>query len=210
MIHDVWGLADHTRALAGRLCGEGFSVLAIDLYRKTGQPTLTDVDSAMAWIRDLPDPVVMETLQEGIDFLAKHPSVAERKVGLTGFCMGGQYTLLGACTCRGLDAAVSFYGMLRYEPDLDPAKKPRSALDALPDLSCPLLGLFGADDAIIPVDDVREFERRLPQTGHPFEVKLYEGAGHAFMNDTRPEMYRPKVAEDAWGRMVAFFARHLA
>jgi carboxymethylenebutenolidase len=209
MIHDVWGLADHTRDLARRLAREGFAVLAIDLYRETGRPRIHDPASALAWIRELPDPVVLHTLQEGIDLLAAHPAVAGRPVGITGFCMGGQYALLGACTCRGVGAAVVFYGMLAYAPGLDPAKKPRSPLDAVPDLGCPLLGLFGADDALIPAAEVEELGRRLAKTGRPWELQVYAGAGHAFLNDTRPELHRPEAARDAWGRMVAFFREHL-
>jgi carboxymethylenebutenolidase len=190
MIHDVWGLSDHTRDLAGRLSREGFSVLAIDLYRKTG-------------------PLVLETLQEGIDFLGAHPSTSGHALGLTGFCMGGQYALLGASTCQGLSAAVVFYGMLTYASDIDRERKPRSPLDAVTDLRCPLLGLFGQEDHLIPAAEVHELERRLAQTGQPFEVVLYPGAGHAFMNDTRPEMHRPEAAADAWARMVPFFRTHL-
>jgi carboxymethylenebutenolidase len=209
MIHDVWGLSDHTRDLAGRLSREGFSVLAIDLYRKTGPPRISDPASAMAWIRDLSDPLVLETLQEGIDFLGAHPSTSGHALGLTGFCMGGQYALLGASTCQGLSAAVVFYGMLTYASDIDRERKPRSPLDAVTDLRCPLLGLFGQEDHLIPAAEVHELERRLAQTGQPFEVVLYPGAGHAFMNDTRPEMHRPEAAADAWARMVPFFRTHL-
>ncbi len=209
MIHDVWGLSDHTRDLARRLAREGFAVLGIDLYRETGRPRITDPASALAWIRELSDPGVMQTLQEGIDFLSGDASVGGRPVGITGFCMGGQYALLGACSCRGLSAAVVFYGMLAYAPGLDPAKKPRSPLDAVPDLGCPLLGLFGAEDALIPLSQVEELERRLAKTRRPCEVKVYAGAGHAFMNDTRPELHRPAVAQDAWGRMLGFFRESL-
>jgi carboxymethylenebutenolidase len=210
MVPDVWGLSDHTRDLARRLAGEGFAVLGVDPYRKTGRPRLTDVASAMAWIRELPDPVVLETLQEGIDALAAHPAARGRKIGVTGFCMGGQYTILAGCTCRGLSACAPFYGMIRYEAGLDPVRKPRSPLEAVADLSCPFLGLYGAEDAIIPVEDVRALEDRLGASGRPFAVHVYPGAGHAFMNDTRPEMYRPEAARDAWGKLVAFLRRELA
>jgi carboxymethylenebutenolidase len=210
MIHDVWGLSDHTRSLAARLARDGFSVLALDLYRKTGQPRISDPASAMAWIRELPDPLVLETLQEGIDFLGGHPSTAGHSLGLTGFCMGGQYALLGACACRGLSAAVVFYGMLSYAPEVDRERKPRSPLEAVEDLGCPLLGLFGEEDHLIPVPEVRELERRLAALQQPFDVVLYPGAGHAFMNDTRPELHRPQVAEDAWSRMLNFFRQHLS
>jgi carboxymethylenebutenolidase len=204
VIPDVWGLSDHYRGLARRLAGEGFAVLAIDPYRKTGQPQLSDVASALAWIRELSDPLLLATVQDAIDALDAHPASAGRRCGVTGFCMGGQYALLAACACRGLSACAPFYGMVRYAEGLDPAKKPRSPLDALADLSCPVLGLYGAEDPIIPLADVRELERRLAKSGKPAELRVYPGAGHAFMNDTRPEMYRPDAAADAWPRLVVF------
>ena len=209
MIPDVWGLADHTRDLARRLADDGFATLALDVYRRTGRPELADPSQAMAWIRELSDPLVLETIQEGIDFLAAHDAVAGRKVGATGFCMGGQYALLAACGCSGLSACAPFYGMLRYAVGLDPVRKPRSPLEAIPDLRCPLLGLYGEEDAIIPVADVREAQARLAATGQPGEIVLYPGAGHAFLNDTRPAMFREGPARDAWSRLVPFLRKHL-
>jgi carboxymethylenebutenolidase len=100
--------------------------------------------------------------------------------------------------------------MVRYEAGLDPAKKPRQPLDAIRDLSCPLLGLYGAEDALIPVADVEELKRRLAQTRHAHEVRLYPGAGHAFLNDTRPDAYRPEAAADAWSRLVPFLRSTLS
>jgi carboxymethylenebutenolidase len=215
MIHDVWGLSDHTRDLARRLASEGFSVLAADLYRREAEVSISDPG---AWIRGLSDPQVIADLQAAVDHLAVHPSVGGRRVGITGFCMGGQYVLLAAAGCRGLSAAVSFYGMLSHSrgllappPDerLDPARKPRSPLEAAAAATCPVLGLFGADDPYVSVDDVRELERRLERSGQPHEIEIYPGAGHAFMNDTRPEMYRPEVARRAWERMLGWFRAHL-
>ncbi len=215
MIHDVWGLADHTRDLARRLMREGFCVLAVDLYRRLEARDVTDPG---AFIRGLSDPAMLAEIQAATQALARHPACSGR-VGVTGFCMGGQYVILAACSCRGLSAAVSFYGMLSYDHGMlapasgerrDPARKPRSPLEAIEDLGCPLLGLFGEDDAFVPVSEVRELEHRLGETPHANEIVLYAGAGHAFMNETRPEMYRPQVATQAWARMVAFFREHLA
>ncbi|MDJ0787478.1 MAG: dienelactone hydrolase family protein [Myxococcota bacterium] len=208
MIPDVWGLADHTRDLAQRLAAEGFAVRAVDVYRKTGRPDISDPSEAMPWIASLSDPLVLETLQEAVDDLAARPDVGA--VGITGFCMGGMYALLAACGCRGIAACAPFYGMLRYDEGLDPERKPRSPLDAIPDLTCPVLGLYGEDDALISVAEVRELEKGLAATGHDTEVVLYSGAGHAFMNDTREAMYRPEAARDAWARLVPFLRRHLA
>jgi carboxymethylenebutenolidase len=209
VIPDVWGLSDHYRGLARRLAEAGFAALAIDPYRKTGRPALTDVASALAWIREIPDPLLIETVQDAIDTLAADPPVAGRKVGVVGFCMGGQYALLAACACTGLSACAPFYGMVRYAVDLDPKKKPRAPLDALADLRCPVAGFYGAEDAIIPPGDVAELRDRLAKTGQPFEIEVYEGAGHAFLNDTRPEMYRPAAAADAWARMLRFLEARL-
>lgn len=209
MLPDVWGLADHTRDLARRLAADGFSVLALDIYRKTGKGDFADPAGAMAWIRELSDPVILETLQEGIDVLASNPAVAGGRVGITGFCMGGQYTLLAACSCRGLSACAPFYGMVRYADDLDPARKPRSPLAALADLTCPVLGFYGEEDPIIPLADVRELEERLGAGSQPAEIRTYAGAGHAFMNSTRPEMHRPEADTDAWSRLVPFLHSHL-
>lgn len=208
MIPDVWGLSDHYRGLARRLADEGLAALAIDPYRKTGKPTLSDVASALAWIRELPDPVMLETIQEAVDRLAADEAVARRKIAVIGFCMGGQYALLAACACRGLSACVPFYGMLRYAEGLDPSRKPRSPLEALADLRCPVLGLYGEEDPIIPVADVRELEERLAKSRQGGEVRLYAGAGHAFMNDTR-DSYHVDAARLAWARTLQFFQKHL-
>jgi carboxymethylenebutenolidase len=210
MIPDVWGLSDHYRDLATRLAGEGFAVLAIDPYRKTGRGEFSDPPGALAWIRSLSDPLVLETVQEGIDALAARASVAGRKIGVTGFCMGGQYALLAACSCRGLAACAPFYGMVRYDSGLDPTKKPRSPLEALATLTCPVLGFYGEQDPIIPLDDVEALRARLMTSGQPAEIRVYPGAGHAFMNATRSAMYRPEAAADAWGRLVPFLRARLA
>ena len=209
MVPDVWGVSDLYERLAGRLVDEGFAVLVVDPYRKTGRGEFSDPAGAMAFIRHLSDPLVLETIQEAIDALAAHPAVAGRKVGITGFCMGGMYVLHAAGSCRGLSAAAPFYGMIRNEPGLDPVKKPRPALDAIATLSCPVLGLYGEQDALIPVDDVRALAAALEASPHAGDVHIYPGAGHAFLNDTREDAYRPEAAADAWGRLVPFLRKHL-
>jgi len=205
MIHDVWGLSDHTRDLAGRLAAEGFAVLAVDLYRREGAVEIRDPG---AWIRALPDRQVLDDVRAAAGFLRAGPSRGHR-VGVTGFCMGGMYALLAACDGGDLAAAVPFYGMLCYRRELLCGKAGRDPLEAAPGLSCPLLAFFGADDPFIPQADVEALRRRLPARP-PAELVVVPGAGHAFMNDTRPEAYRPQAARDAWARLAAFLAEHLA
>jgi carboxymethylenebutenolidase len=213
VIHDVWGLSDHTRDVSVRLAGEGFCVLALDLYRRKAEVRLDDPG---AWIRSLSDPEAVADVAAATAFLARHPASAGRPAGVTGFCMGGTYALHAACADTGVAAAVPFYGMLSHEHGLlhdpgglDPALKPRQPLDAAADLRCPVLCFFGDRDDFVPLSDIEELERRLGATGVESEVVVYPGAGHAFMNDTRPGAYREEAARDAWSRTIAFFRRHL-
>jgi carboxymethylenebutenolidase len=202
LIPDVRGVSAHYRDVAQRFAAEGFLTLVVDLYSREGTPSFADMAAVMRWMRALPDRRVLGDLQAAIDVLAARTDVRREAIGITGFCMGGQYALMAACRCRGLAACVSWYGMLRYaETD---AIKPESPLAMAADLSCPYLGLFGEEDALIPLADVDELRATLGRAAKRFEIVTYPGAGHAFFNDTRPDAYRPEAAADAWRRVLAF------
>ena len=205
VIPDVRGLSEHYQDVARRFAAEGFFALAIDLYSREGPPSLPDLEAVFRWIRELPDRRVLADVGAAVATVAARPEVGS--VGITGFCMGGQYALMAACTVPGLGACVSWYGMLRYAATDE--RKPASPLDLAPRLACPYLGLFGADDGIIPLADVDELRTILARAGTSFDVHVYPGAGHAFFNDTRADTYRPDAAADAWPRALAFLHRHL-
>jgi carboxymethylenebutenolidase len=214
VLHDVWGLYDHYRDLARRFAAEGFVTLAVDLYRYFEARPLPEDPGA--FMRELSDPLVISEIQAAVDYLRALPNVTEGRVAVTGFCMGGAYTILAGASVSAIAAIAPFYGILSYRTGLyasskplDPAKKPREPLDAASSLRCPMLGFFGADDVFITEADVRELERRVSAGVEPARVHVYEGAGHAFMNDTRPAAYRPGAAEDAWGKLVAFLHERL-
>lgn len=207
VIPDVRGLSEHYRDIARRFAGEGFFALAVDLYSREGAPDLPDMEAIAAWIRQLPDPRVLADLGAAVGYLAARPEVRADRVGITGYCLGGQYALMAACTVPGLAACVSWYGMLRYAEHDE--RKPESPLQMAPRLTCPYLGLFGAEDALIPRADVEELRAILTRAGKTFTLHSYAGAGHAFFNDTRPDMYRPEAAADAWPRALAFLRTHL-
>jgi carboxymethylenebutenolidase len=207
LIPDVRGLGEHYRDVARRLAAEGFYTLAVDLYSREGAPDLPDMASVFRWIRALPDTRVLSDLAAAVSYLARRDEVDPHAVGITGFCMGGQYALMAACTVPGLAACVSWYGMLRYAETN--ATKPASPLDLASELRCPYLGLFGEEDAIIPNADVAELRAILEREGKVHEIVTYPGAGHAFFNDTRPDAYRPAAAVDAWPRALGFLRRHL-
>jgi carboxymethylenebutenolidase len=213
IVHDVWGLSGHTRSIAGRLADLDFAVLAIDLYRR--DPELK-VGEPGPWMRAMSDPDVLGDLRLAAQFVKQLPE-SNGRVGVVGFCMGGMYALMAACSDLGFSAAVPFYGLLSHrhgilhDPDgLDPAKKPREPIAMASGLRCPLLAFFGEEDSFIPLADVAELERALARSRAVSEVVVVPGAGHAFMNDTRIEAFRPEAAEMAWERMAAFLRARLA
>lgn len=212
MVHDVWGLGDHARDMARRLAGEGFAVLAVDLYRRDRPEKIEDPGRFM---RALSDPQVLGDVRDAGRFLAELPETTGRNAVL-GFCMGGMYALMAACDDLGFAASVPFYGLLSHahgilhDPaGLDPAAKPHEPLAVAHRLRCPLLTFYGDADEFVPLDDVRKLERELVRADVPAEVVVFPDAGHAFMNDSRPAAFRPDQAAEAWRRMVEFLKREL-
>jgi len=212
LIHDVWGLTDHARDLTRRLSAEGFAVLALNLYRRLDE---VKIENPGEWMRALSDPQILGDVQAGADFLAAHPITRGKGIGVIGFCMGGMYALMAGARCAGLRASVPFYGLLSHQHGIlhsdrpDKTLKPSEPLDLARDLRCPTLAFYGDKDEFVPLSDIELLEDRFAQSAQAAEVVLYPGAGHAFMNDTRPDAYRPEDAAKAWQRMVGFLTEQL-
>ncbi len=214
LIHDVWGLSDHSRQLASALAAEGFGVLEIDLYRDGAGPPTEDPG---AFIRSLSDPSVLSDLDLGADWLTSQSWGHKRKVGVVGVCMGGTFTLLAASTSDRFSAAAPFYGILSYDRGMLAApegrnreRKPHSPLEIADRLRMPLLASFGREDEFVPNDDVDRLEAALSGSGKPFTIDRYEHAGHAFLNRTREPAYRAEASQAAWGRLIPFLRSELA
>jgi carboxymethylenebutenolidase len=213
MVHDVWGLSDHTRDLAKRMANEGFAVLAVDLYRR--ERTL-EIENPGEWMREMSDPQVLDDLRDAAGYLAARAETSG-KVGVVGFCMGGMYALMAGCASLGFAASVPFYGLLSHRhgilhdpAGLDPERKPHEPLAMASELDCPLLAFFGDVDEFVPMDDGRALERAFAAAPAPADVGVVAGAGHAGMNDTRPDAYRPAAAAEAWKRTGAVLREELA
>ena len=208
-VHDVWGLSDHSQALCRDLASEGFGVLELDLYRDLG--VVRPTGNPGAFIRSLSDPEVLAVHDAAADWLAVHSICRGRRVGIAGVCMGGTYALLAACLSDRFSASAPFCGILSYETGMladpdgrDRAKKPRSPLEVADRLRMPLRASFGIDDEFVPGADVDRLEVALAESGQRFFVDRYEGAGHAFLNRTRKDAYRPHAAAEAWRRVIPF------
>jgi len=192
VLQEYWGLVDHIKQVADRFAAEGFVALAPDLFH--GQST-THPDEAARLMMALNISQTEKDLR-GAAVLLKTKS-STPKIGSIGFCMGGSLALFAATLNPDFGACIDLYGA-------NPNVKPDFSR-----LNCPVLGLWGADDPYIPLTSVEALQTNIKAAGKTCEMHVYEGAGHAFFNDSRPEAYNKAAAEDAWKRSLAFFRANL-
>src|ERR1700752_2370479 len=195
VIQEWWGLVEHIKDVGERFADEGFIALAPDLYH--GKTTKSP-DEAGKLMMALRIDQAEKDLGGAVQYLLTSDSMTSKKIGVVGFCMGGALALSTATKNQNIGACVVFYG-------IHPKVKPD-----LPKLNAPVLGVFGEKDASVPPDVAHDLERRVKDLGKQIEVKIYAGADHAFFNDTRPEVYKPDAATDAWQRTIAFLRQHLS
>ena len=194
VIQEWWGLVDHIKTVADRLAGAGFAALAPDFY--DGRTT-TSPDEAGKLMMALDIAAAEKKLRGAIDYLLARGEVAGDRVGTVGFCMGGQLSLYAACANPRVGACVDFYGIHpNVQPDL-------AALQA------PVLGFFAEQDGFVPPAAARQLESDLRAAGKQVEITVFEGADHAFFNDTRAEVYHAAYAQQCWEGLVAFYNEHL-
>jgi carboxymethylenebutenolidase len=191
IVHEWWGLTPHIEDVAQRYAGEGFIAVAADLYDGVTTKDAKDAANLMAALKQEQG---IEALKAVLDGVRAMPEVTG--VGVTGFCMGGTFALMLACNAK-VEAAVPFYGDVPVDTTL------------IGKLSCPLLFIGGEKDQWITVEKMKRLETALKQYNKPGEVRIYKGADHAFFNNTRPEVYSPKDAADAWQSVIEFFNKHL-
>jgi len=207
VIPEVFGMHEHIKDITRRFAREGFLAITFEPYaREGGVLHLPDLESVRKVVNPVPDARVMGDLDSIVAYAKRHPAGRGDRIGVTGFCRGGMYTLLFAAHNREVKAAVSWYGQLR--PDKTPGVRTVGPLDIAAAINPPVLGLYGEEDLGIPVADVREMEAALKTAGKTAEFVLYPGAPHAFFADYRPS-YRPEAAKDAWSRCLAWFNKYL-
>jgi len=193
LVQEWWGVNDHVRDLVNRLAKEGFLVLAPDLYH--GKVT-KDPDEAMKLMNAMDTLQAVKEVAGAVAFLKEHPR-GNGKVGITGFCMGGAVSFASACHVEGLSAVVPFYGI----PPADKVDYKK--------VGAPIQAHVGKKDGWVTPEKVEDIKRQLDAQKQPMEIHVYD-ADHAFVNDTRPEVYDAAKAKLAWERMVAFLKKHVA
>jgi len=211
VIHHLPGYDRQTKEFTRSLAVAGFNAVMPNLYFREAPDA--DPDDAMAAARaqgaiPIPDERVVGEVTGALAYL-KGLSNANGKVGVIGHCSGGRQSFLAAVSLP-LDAAVDCYGafIVGNPPEGMPLKV-GPIVDRAPDLSCPLLGLFGQDDQYPSPEHVAELEKALQEAGKTYEFHSYEGAGHAFFSVNRPA-YRPEAAMDGWQKIWDFFGKYLS
>ncbi len=204
--HEWWGLNHEITEIADELAAEGYLVVAPDAY---GGRTATTVPGAL-WLRLTVDHEdARSRLEVSLDYIRDPDGAAQEmdlaapvdtlRVGALGFCFGGDLTLwLAQTRAEDLAALVVYYGgQTSNEADLTPIAP-----------AAPVLGIFGDEDAQIPVEEVEAYEAALNSLGIQNDVVIYEGVGHAFLN--ADNLDGRGAAGQAWERTLAFLALHVA
>ncbi len=209
VIHHMPGYDRPTKEITRRFAAEGYIAICPNLYSREAPGA--DPDDAAARVRALggvPDDRLVGDVKGAIDYMKSLP-ISNGKVATIGYCSGGRQSFLAACSLE-LDCAVDCYGafVVGTPPEGMPLKV-GPIVHLTPNLSCPLLGLFGAEDQYPTPEQVDELEAKLKENGKKYEFHRYEGAGHAFFSTDRPS-FRPEAAKDGWEKIFDFFGRYLA
>ncbi|GAB2927876.1 dienelactone hydrolase family protein [Rhodococcus aerolatus] len=197
VIQEWWGLTTHIKDVADRLAKAGYVALAPDLY---GGPTTHDSDEAGELMQKLPVEQAAKDLSGAVDYLLGLDSTTGDKVGSLGFCMGGGFVITMAAQLGDkIAVAVPFYGIVQGDPDYT-------------NLTARLVGHFGSQDEMIPVDNLNQLERKISEqapSGDKSTFYTYD-AGHAFFNDENLlGTYDPEAAKLAWQRTMDVLGEEL-
>ncbi len=200
LLHAWWGLTPFFKQLADRLAGEGFTVLATDLY--AGE-TADTIEGATELMKKVNDQEGIQHVTAGLDYLLTHPAVQGETIGAIGFSMGGAYATWLSAMRPEVGALVLFYGGFDYYGDLEQegfAKQTNAAF----------LGHLAEHDEYESLDTARELEAALRVADKEANFFVYPGTGHWFFEDNRPDVHDPECAQLAWERTVEFLRSKLS
>jgi carboxymethylenebutenolidase len=208
VIHHMPGYDSSTKEIVRKFAANGYAALMPNLYYRDAPGA--SPDDAAATVRakgGVPDERLVGDVAGAAEHLRGLPG-SNGRVGVIGYCSGGRQSFLAACSLQ-LDAAVDCYGACIVNPPPEGMPLKVAPIVGLSeDLSCPLLGLFGADDKYPAPAETAELSDVLDELGKPHEFHTYEGAGHAFFAVDRVA-YRPEAANDGWQKIWDFYGRYL-
>lgn len=193
VIQEWWGLVPHIEDVCDRFAASGFLALAPDLYHGEKASSPNDAQKLMMEL-DI-ERANAEILGAG-NYLLSLPECSSSRFGVVGFCMGGALAQYAGTSSDEVGAVVSFYGGFK------------KVTPRWENLNAPTLLIYGSSDAGVPASKGIELQKTLRGMGKLVEVKIYD-AGHAFFNDTRPEVYDEEASNSAWIETIELFRRSL-
>jgi carboxymethylenebutenolidase len=193
VIHENRGLVPHIQDVTRRMAGEGFLALAPDALSPVGG-TPEDISGVGELFKKLNGDETTKNFVAAVKYLKTHPK-SNGKVGCTGFCWGGAMTNNVAVNSPDLNAAVPYYGRTPAPEDVEKIK-------------APVMAHYAGNDAGINAG-IPAFEEALKKYNKEYKIFIYEGASHAFNNDSNKERYNEQAAKLAWGRTTQFFKEKL-
>jgi carboxymethylenebutenolidase len=194
IIHEIFGLNDNMRAIAGRFAEQGYAALAVDLFAGQNRAICMARFMADMNLNSLDHPGIRD-LKTGLTWLAEQPYVDPERLGAVGFCMGGSFAIAWACTDQRLKAIAPFYGR---------NPRPEEAVRRM----CPVVGSYPDPDFTTAAG--KKLDEILDTCDVAHDIKIYKGAKHSFFNDTNHASYDPAASADAWQRILVFFREHIA
>ncbi len=207
VIHEIFGLVDHTKEITRHFAANGYIAIAPNLYTREGPGNAEEILATVREKGGTPDAQVIGDLEGAIDAL-ESVATCSGKIGVIGYCSGGRQTLLFASNTKRLSAAVDCYGGRVITDELTP-NQPKAVIDMVADLSCPLLGLFGESDSNPSPEHVARLEEELKKHKKEYQFKTYPAdTGHGFFAVYRPS-YRQESAVDGWQQIFSFYGRFL-
>ncbi len=209
VIHHMPGYDGASKEIVRRFAASGYNAICPNLHhREAPGASPDDAAAASRAAGGVPDERLVGDVDAATGWL-KGLTSSNGKVGTIGYCSGGRQSFLAACRLP-IDAAVDCYGAFVVgEAPAALGVKMGPIIDLADGISCPILGLFGADDQHPSPDDVKEIDARLNELGKAHEFHSYEGAGHSFFSVDRPS-YRVEAANEGWERIWEFYGRLLA
>ncbi|MFN8625130.1 MAG: dienelactone hydrolase family protein [Candidatus Binatia bacterium] len=206
VVQEIFGVHEYIKDICRRFAKLGYLAIAPELYARQGDVSkLSDVQQILAdVVSKVPDAQVLSDLDATLAWAKQSGHANVDRLGITGFCWGGRIVWLYAAHRPGLKAGVAWYGRLVGEPD---PLRPKNPIDVVHSLRAPVLGLYGADDAGIPVETVERMRQALKAARSPSEIVLYPNTPHGFHADYRAS-YRKEQAADGWKRLLEWFKRN--
>jgi len=193
VIHENRGLVPHIQDVTRRMAKEGFLAIAPDALSPVGG-TPEDVSNVGELFKQLKPEETTKNFVAAVKYLKTNP-LSTGKVGCTGFCWGGAMTNQVAVNAPDLNAAVPYYGRQPVPEDVEKIK-------------APIMAHYAGNDAGINAG-IPAFEEALKKYNKEYQIFMYEGASHAFNNDSNAERYNEQAAKLAWGRTIGFFKEKL-